>query len=58
MGYPVQNFPPTLSTSSAAFTGKANAFFAYTPVRPHFIATWAQTYTLEILSTTVESARP
>ena len=31
MGYPVQNLPPTLSTSDSLFTGKSNAFFAYTP---------------------------
>ncbi|KAK4052092.1 hypothetical protein OIV83_002386 [Microbotryomycetes sp. JL201] len=31
MGYPVQNFAPTISPSSAAFKAKAAAFFAYTP---------------------------
>ncbi|GAA5852849.1 hypothetical protein JCM8547_004705 [Rhodosporidiobolus lusitaniae] len=31
MGYNVQNFPPTLSTSDSLFTHKQNAFFAYTP---------------------------
>ncbi|GAA6015570.1 hypothetical protein JCM10207_008130 [Rhodosporidiobolus poonsookiae] len=31
MGYPVQNLPPTLDTSSSQFQGKSNAFFAYTP---------------------------
>lgn len=31
MGYPVQNLPATLSTSSAAYQNKINAFFAYTP---------------------------
>ncbi|KAM0787970.1 hypothetical protein ACM66B_006172 [Microbotryomycetes sp. NB124-2] len=31
MGYPIQNFAPTLKTSSAAFLAKAAAFFAYTP---------------------------
>ncbi|KAK4050566.1 hypothetical protein OIO90_005033 [Microbotryomycetes sp. JL221] len=31
MGYPVQNFAPTMSTSSAAFKAKTAAFFAYTP---------------------------
>ncbi len=31
MGYPIANLAPTMSTSSAEFNGKANAFFAYTP---------------------------
>lgn len=31
MGYPVQNFAPTMSYDSAEFQGKIAAFFAYTP---------------------------
>ncbi|BGP13217.1 hypothetical protein JCM10213_005013 [Rhodosporidiobolus nylandii] len=31
MGYPVQNFPPTMQTTDASFMAKSNAFFAYAP---------------------------
>ncbi|GAA6029989.1 hypothetical protein JCM8097_009203 [Rhodosporidiobolus ruineniae] len=31
MGYPVQNFPPTMAVTDSGFIGKQNAFFAYTP---------------------------
>ncbi|ORY61153.1 hypothetical protein BCR35DRAFT_196404 [Leucosporidium creatinivorum] len=31
MGYPVQNFAPTMDTGSSSFLGKTAAFFSYTP---------------------------